>query len=77
MGQDFAKDIHFMFPNHSFEEFKYLIVINTKTGERVKLTIEEDRAPCQVDWKEYLIQKGFDMMEKEIDKLCDECYKLR
>jgi hypothetical protein len=42
MGQQIGKDLMLMFSNHSDEECKYLILVNTKTGERTKIVIEEE-----------------------------------
>lgn len=41
MGQPVAKGWEMMFPMHQHEEMKYLIFVNKKTGERVRITFEE------------------------------------
>ena len=41
MGQTMGKNVTVMFGNHSSEEMGYLIVVNTRTGERIKITFED------------------------------------
>jgi len=40
MGMKLAKDVTLMFPNHPSEEARYLIIIDEKTGKRLKVTFE-------------------------------------
>jgi hypothetical protein len=42
MGMSFSKNVLIMMANHDTESAKYMILINTKTGERVKLLFPED-----------------------------------
>jgi len=40
MGHEVGQNLMMMYGNHSNQECKYLIFVNTKTGERVKLEFE-------------------------------------
>lgn len=42
MGQEVGSNVMVMFEKHTHEEQPYIIVVNTKTGERLKLTFEEE-----------------------------------
>lgn len=42
MGQRIGKEHMLMFRNHPLEDLDYLIVVNTTTGERVKLYFKEE-----------------------------------
>lgn len=44
MGQSFGKNHMLMFPNHTSEELKYFILIDTSTGKRIRFTVEPDEA---------------------------------
>lgn len=37
MGTYLGKNVCVMYPNHSTEECPYLIIVNTRTGERLKI----------------------------------------
>ena len=39
MGQQLGKDHYVMFPNHPTEDLKYFILVDTRTGNRVKVRI--------------------------------------
>jgi hypothetical protein len=41
MGVRIGRNVMVMMPNHDSEECNYLIVVNTRTGERKKLTFNE------------------------------------
>ena len=41
MGQLRGKDLYLMYANHSTEECKFLILVNTKTGQRVQINVQE------------------------------------
>lgn len=40
MGQQIAAGIEMMYPQHSTEKLSYLIFVNTKTGERVRVDFD-------------------------------------
>lgn len=42
MGQDLGENLHMMFGNHATEKCKYIILIDTKTGERTRINIEQE-----------------------------------
>lgn len=42
MGQPIGNGLMLMFGNHSKEPCKYLILVDIKSGERVRLEIEQD-----------------------------------
>ena len=39
MGVTLGTNVVVMYPNHPLEEMKYLIIVNTNTGERMRVTI--------------------------------------
>ena len=39
MGQRMGKDHYIMFGNHDTEDLKYMILVDTRTGNRVKIVI--------------------------------------
>lgn len=39
MGQQLGKDHYIMFPSHPTEDLKYFILVDTRTGNRVKIRI--------------------------------------
>lgn len=41
MGIQIGKNVIIMLPNHSVEPCKWFIVVNTDTGERMKVLVEE------------------------------------
>ena len=41
MGTPIGKDLMLMHSNHNTEECKYLIFVNTKTGKRFRLELDE------------------------------------
>lgn len=41
MGLDVGIDLVMMLENHASEKMDYFILVNTRTGERVKVIIEE------------------------------------
>ena len=40
MGQPIGKDLMLMYGNHSTQDCHYLILVDTKTGDRVRINIE-------------------------------------
>jgi hypothetical protein len=42
MGTRIGKSLMMMHANHADEEMHFMIIVNTETGARVKLTIEEE-----------------------------------
>ncbi len=44
MGQDMGTNVTIMYPNHAHQECKYLIIINKKTGERMKVLFDDTPA---------------------------------
>jgi hypothetical protein len=39
MGQKMGKDHYIMFPNHNTEELRYMVLIDTRTGNKVKIVL--------------------------------------
>lgn len=39
MGMQMGKNHYIMFPNHGNEDLKYFILVDTRTGNRVKIVI--------------------------------------
>lgn len=49
MGMTLGTNVVVMFGNHQNEECKYLIVVNTETGERLRITFEvPEPARCHI-----------------------------
>lgn len=44
MGQSFGTNVIIMMPNHDTEYCPYLIVVNTVTGERIKVLFDKTKA---------------------------------
>ena len=44
MGQSIGSNAHIMLPNHNSEYCPYVIVINTVTGERIKVLFDATKA---------------------------------
>lgn len=42
MGQDFSKGTFLLFANHTTEPGKYLILVNKRTGEQVRVDFPEN-----------------------------------
>lgn len=42
MGRSIGKDLLMMHANHPSEEMNYFILVNTKTGKRVKINIGDE-----------------------------------
>ena len=43
MGTKLGTNCTIMYPNHKDEECKYLIIINTVTGERLRVALESEK----------------------------------
>ena len=41
MGQEMAKNVFMLFHAHSTEKARYIILVNTETGESVKVSFSE------------------------------------
>lgn len=46
MGEIIGTNITIMFPCHQTEHCSYLIVVNTNTGERIRIKITEEDTLC-------------------------------
>ena len=42
MGQRMGKNVDLLFSTHASEEMKYLIVVNTKTGESIRIEFKDE-----------------------------------
>lgn len=42
MGRDIGENLVMLHDNHASEPMRYFILVNTKTGERSKVTIESE-----------------------------------
>lgn len=49
MGQSIGLEHMMMFRNHPSEDLDYLIIVNTTTGERVKLSFQQEKKPMIED----------------------------
>lgn len=51
MGTKMGKDLMIMHANHDTEDCKYIVLINTKTGERVKIEFDttQESSYCMCD----------------------------
>ena len=49
MGQQIGENLVMMFRNHPHEKMKYLILVDTKTGKRVAIDIEQDEEPSSLE----------------------------
>ena len=49
MGQVIAKDIVMMYPNHPDGDMKYMILVDTETGQRLKININRENEETNED----------------------------
>lgn len=49
MGQQIGENLVMMFRNHPDEKMKYMILVDTKTGKRLSIDIEQDEEPSSLE----------------------------